>query len=193
MPFFSTLPAGVQSTVARDRLGKLLYSCVNDDNGVVAGEVDGGELPADWEDGDGEDGIDIEARGGGGLLRKLGRPLGQAGTTGASGTNAIVSRVVAFASTTSNIEVESLLVVPKSLMVLEVMVDRYDGGRDGREGTGGRGAVGGFLGMLRLLLGLEGVKVDPLGGRLSLWSTVRGVVLSASLLDRAEESTKEDG
>ena len=164
MPFFSILPANVKSTLARDRLGKLLYSCVSDDSDVVAEEVDGGELPADWEDGDGEDEIDIEVRGGG-LLRKLGRRLGQAGTIGA---NAIVSRLMGFVLTTSNIEFEPLLVVPKSLVVLEVMVDGYGGGPDGREGTGGMGLVGGFLSMLRLLLVLEGIKVGPLGGGLSL-------------------------
>ena len=47
-----TFPAGVQSALMRDRLGKLLYSCVNDGNDVAVEEVDGeGELPADWEDG----------------------------------------------------------------------------------------------------------------------------------------------
>ena len=145
-----------------------MYSCVNDDNDVAAEEEDGGELPADWEDEDGEDGIDIEVRDGGGLLRKLGRRLGQTGTNGASGTNAIVSRAVAFAPTTSNIEVEPLLVVMRPLLVSGVMVDTYGGGSGGREGTGGMGVVGGFFGILRLLLRLEGVKVGPLGGGLSL-------------------------
>ena len=71
MPFFSTLPADVQYTLVQDRLGKLLYSRMNDDNDVAAEEVDGGKLSADWGDGGREDELDIEARGGGGLLLGL--------------------------------------------------------------------------------------------------------------------------
>lgn len=52
-----------------------MHSCVNDDNDVAA-EVDGGKPPDGWGDVDGEGEIDIEARGGGGFLRKLGRRSG---------------------------------------------------------------------------------------------------------------------
>ena len=75
MPFCSTLPAGVRSTLARDRLGKLLYSCVNDANDGRRSRW--GELHADWEDGGGEDEINIEVRDGGGLLCKLGSRSGR--------------------------------------------------------------------------------------------------------------------
>ena len=171
MPFFSTLPTDVQPPLALGRFGTLLHSCVNDDNDIAAG-VDGGKPPASWGDVDGEDEIDIEARGGSGFLRKLGRRSGEAETIGVSGTNATVSRVVAFASTTSNVEIEPLLVASKSLLVLEGMVDRGGGEPDGREGTGGMGVVGGFLGIclteFRLLFELEGVEVGPPGGGLSL-------------------------
>ena len=141
---------------------------MNDDNDAAAG-VDGGEPTASWGDVDGEDEVDIEARGGGGFLRKLGRRSGEAGTIGIDGITATVSRVVALASTTSNVEVEPLLVASKSLLVLEVIVDRGGGEPDGRVGTGGKGVVGGFFGicLTELLLELEGVEVG-LGGGLSL-------------------------
>ena len=131
----TTLPAHVQSSLAVDRSGGFLYSCVNDDNDVAAAEeaVGGGKLSVNWVYGGGG----VVVRGGGGFLRKLGRRSGPPRTIGIS---AVVSIVVAFASTASDAEVEPLLVGSESLLV------RWYGREpDGREGTGGMGVVGGFL------------------------------------------------
>ena len=97
MPFFSTLPAGVRSTLVRDRLGRLLYSHANNDNDVRGRRRGRGGTPCRLRRRDREDEIAIGVRGCR-LLRKLGSRSGQARTIGASGTYAIVSRVVAFAS-----------------------------------------------------------------------------------------------
>jgi hypothetical protein len=61
MPLLPILPGDVKlSTLAVDRLGGFLNSCVNDENDVAAEEAAGGELPVDWGDGGGEDEVDNE-------------------------------------------------------------------------------------------------------------------------------------
>jgi hypothetical protein len=251
------------STLAVDRVGALRYLGVSGDIGVAA-EGDGGELPVGWGTSDAEDEIDIEVRGGG-FLRKLGRRLGPAGSMRTRGTNTVEPMVVASASTTTNVEVEPLLVVSEPLLVLEVMVDRSGREPDGSEDTGGMRVASCFIGCgviftassdpnstdpdllsslddvkcgdnddedpamltlavwrsdggadwvfnvianwvgdsdgvlgiclteFRLLIELEGVKVGTTSRGLSLWPIMGGAAVYARLLDREEESTREDG
>lgn len=113
---------------------------MNDDNGIAAEEAVGGEPSVNRVYGGGGVGNDIAVGGDGSFRRKLGRRSGPPRTIG---INAVVSIVVAFASTTSDAEVEPLLVGSESLLVY--WYGREPDGEEGEEGTGGMGVVGGFL------------------------------------------------